>query len=895
MTPNKIAGFPEKTGNLPFTATDHQKSSHEKQQKVAFLFPRHVLRRVAWLLLLLCLLPLANETKAQSPSNAIGVYYDGPIDNRNVVYHAIRLARPYVILVDQPELAQVVVINGQAPSEQTLRLNNQVQQGVVGLLVFSAQPFPGTAQDLRSLLGISTFELARLETPVRIQVGDQPDVLHPAVAWNSAPELRARTVISNPNLLLPVVTTSSGEATIQRVRGRETTQIVFVSAWLNHPQNSEWPTWPYFYYLVYRLIADAAAASRIVPYADYALSPVPHGWMQRGLISGGIGLVLLVVALFYSIQHYLYLNPEAMSQLRIPDHPIPENNWHTVGFHRQLAGLLCLLPVSLLLLPMMAWYRVHLLPQILIPWTMPRQFWAQIAQALNIVWVLFDMGTGIAVVYYFALLKITHPYEAFRYFKFYVWWQFLSGALQLGLAAILTAELFPHTSLAHLAYYFLLHALIQFPGFLRGWGFFFRAIQRFDYEHILHIVVTWGGLALQSLCILWLRQWGATLPAVGEGLGCIIGLELGLVLTEWLGFIVGGVLYMRMGYTWQAVFLPQFNRQIILNVLSFGGRVTFGNVLVMVGGLAQASLLVELLPNYAQAQTNLILLSALLSAFEILGRGLYDSLLPALIEALRLKYETLLRYYVGQGLHYGLWFSLFFVSVLTPLLPRVIPAIFGEFYMIAAQWSFFLLVWGAVQWLSTLAERMLQATERPAIVSWLNSGEILIRLILLWLLVPRWQFLGIGLAFALGWLLKVVTLWMLAKRWVVQPHITRWPSLVAPGLAALMLYSGVYLWTEMLIPQFPVFEFALLTLVPPLGLPIYSFLTALLGGWDDAGIAEFRQAMWMSSLSFPVAWLMWVGLVGGATLSPLHGRFPMTLRPLAAREAQSLTLSRVQD
>jgi hypothetical protein len=37
-----------------------------------------------------------------------------------------------------------------------------------------------------------------------------------------------------------------------------------------------------------------------------------------------------------------------------------------------------------------------------------------------------------------------------------------------------------------------------------------------------------------------------------------------------------------------------------------------------------------------------------------------------------MKYETLLRYYFIQGLHYALWFGLFLLSTLAPVIPRVL-------------------------------------------------------------------------------------------------------------------------------------------------------------------------------------------------------------------------------
>jgi len=69
---------------------------------------------------------------------------------------------------------------------------------------------------------------------------------------------------------------------------------------------------------------------------------------------------------------------------------------------------------------------------------------------------------------------------------------------------------------------------------------------------------------------------------------------------------------------------------------------------------------------------------------------------------------------------------------------------------------------------------------------------------------------------------------------------------------------------------------------------VYSFITALFGGWDNEGIAEFRRATRLGGS--PLAWLMLIGMRLGARISPLHGRFPMALRGIAQEEAQSLTL-----
>jgi hypothetical protein len=63
--------------------------------------------------------------------------------------------------------------------------------------------------------------------------------------------------------------------------------------------------------------------------------------------------------------------------------PAARTGWRAAGFHRPLAGLLCLLPPYLMLFPLLFQYRVLELPQVLLPWAQPLQFWEQVARWLE--------------------------------------------------------------------------------------------------------------------------------------------------------------------------------------------------------------------------------------------------------------------------------------------------------------------------------------------------------------------------------------------------------------------------------------------------------------------------------------------------------------------------------
>lgn len=75
--------------------------------------------------------------------------------------------------------------------------------------------------------------------------------------------------------------------------------------------------------------------------------------------------------------------------------------------------------------------------------------------------------------------------------------------------------------------------------------------------------------------------------------------------------------------------------------------------------------------------------------------------------------------------------------------------------------------------------------------------------------------------------------------------------------------------------------------------PLFAFFYGLFGGWDDATLEETHRAIRLSSFLRPLAWLFWKASWLGARISPLHGRFPISIRAEAVCEAHSLTDERV--
>ncbi len=846
-----------------------------------------------WLLLTLLSTIPTSSVLAQTPLTAVGVYYVGVED---AVAEAINFAAPYIVRVDQPELAQVLVFNDFFPHEaETARLfATLVQRGDAGVVIFCGAHFPKTLEDLSAVFGVSAFGIANAEHGLSVRIGSEADPLQRAITWDSAPPLQARTVISNANLLLPIVTTTMREPVIQRVRGREGPQAFIVGGWLGDPSNHEWQHWSYFRYLVYRLIAEAADSSRVLPFSAYPLSPVPQGQARLGMMIGGGVAIFLAFWTFYLTRRRLFLHPELWENLRPTTsfRPLQPRLWETVGFHRPLAGLLTLWLPYFLTLGLFFAYQMDYLPRVLIPWAHTLRLWQVTESGLAALWLLVDMGTGIAAVYYFATVRIRYPHEAFRYFQGYVWWQWLSGAVQFGGILLLATLVLPGTALAYLAFYVVAHALIRFPGFFQSFRFFFRAVQRLDYEQYLAVVAPIGMVTIQSATVWLLRRWGMRYPIIGETTGSILGLGVGVYLTELLGFILGLLLYKSLGYSLRALFLPTFDRQIIARVLSFGGRLTFGAVCVPLGALAQLFLLPRWLPAYNAIQSHWTLALAFAAAYEVLATGLYSGLLPAMAEAHIQGYKTLLRYYISQGLHYGLWFSLFLFVALRAVGAQAISSLAGVAFGDVISWLAPVLLWGVLQWGAWFTNQVLIATGRPAATSWLTIIEQGLRLGLMAVFVPARGMVGLPAACAVALALRLMAAWYLVYRHTGRIHIYVWRTIIAPAVAAWAVYVTLRLLAQRWGTPTYAGGVVLLgvALLPTLAL--YGFITALLGGWDDGSLAELQRATRLSGVGFPLAWLLLSGVRAGVRLSPLHGRFPAALRVLAEEEAQALTWGR---
>jgi hypothetical protein len=313
-----------------------------------------------------------------------------------------------------------------------------------------------------------------------------------------------------------------------------------------------------------------------------------------------------------------------------------------------------------------------------------------------------------------------------------------------------------------------------------------------------------------------------------------------------------------------------------------------GTLAVALSSLFMVRWLAGQLSEQDVTYTHWMMLFTAVSSYDFLLWGLAQSLIPTMAQASALGYRTLLRYYLNQAMRYGIGFGLF----LTVVLSAIGPAIWLELLGLppaAGRWFIPLLGLGAAQWLAWLPHHALEACGHPGASSLVMVLTHALRVVGTIVMTPHLGLQTVFIANAVGLGLEVLLAWILMRRLVVKVKINIWQTWVAPLGSAFLLYQGMNLLVGEVTGASLWMNVAGYTVMMILALPVFGALTALLGGWDRGSLTELERAVQLCRLSYPLSWLLLQLTRLGARISPLHGRFPVSIHPLAQEEAEALT------
>ena len=754
-----------------------------------------------------------------------------------------------------------------------------------------------TAETVGAVLGVPVgvdFKLAPISL---IPARGMADPVLTEIVWTSAPQVRERFELASPaSDLCPLVLGFEDGSFILATRKVGQGQVYVFTPFLDDA-NPQFQGWAYFNYLLYHLTMRAAGRTPC-SFADYSGSPVPHARERSALFIALAGMLLLSLLAYWIVRRYSLAHPEALDVLVADRAEFAAREagtaWEEIGFHRPLGGFLVALMFGLLLFIPLIIYQNLVLPVYILPSAQALGIWGRVVQFFNLLWLLFDMGTSSAFIKFFAQYRVHDPRRAVQYGQVFVWWQALSGAVQVALVTAIAGTLLPRSAYALYAWSIIIHTLIQIPGFYEVMRHALMGLQRFDYAQVLDLgLYAIFPMVTQPLLITLMVAWGQRHPVFGLPMGGVLGLGLAAYASAVLSFLLGLWLYRRLGYNARLLFLAHFDWSVVKEAFHFGLFEMLGSVAWGVGQSVEIWITQTRLVNYAEVWGNWGIAQNFIFAYQVL-QTLYSNLMPSISEAISHARRALSQYYSALAYKWGGLISAFIGAVLLAVADRFILGASGPEFVRAAVYAAPLIVWGAIQYPSWVGDNVQLAANRPYLKATLVGGEQMVRIILAYLLLERFQINALIIAYFVGLLAKDVVAYFINHRLCFPQRFYVWQSLMAPLLAgaahyALLRWVGGLIWQGDQVTSVLIFFIGILP-----SYPLFAFFYGLFGGWDDEQLAELQRAVNLSAFMRPLAWLFWAATAFGARISPLHGRFPVDVRPAALSEAHSLTEERIK-
>ena len=417
-------------------------------------------------------------------------------------------------------------------------------------------------------------------------------------------------------------------------------------------------------------------------FADYPASPVPHAADQKVLFLFLGAELLFFFGAFILVRRYSLRHPEALDSLvanKTKFEVQEENtNWEKAGFHRPLSGLLVGMGLGLILFIPLIIYQNLILPQFILPSAQAMGNWGRVTQLFGLTWAIWDVGTSVASMKFLSQYRVSDPQRGFKYMQVYVWWQALSGAVQVALVVAFVSTGLVHTPYALFAWSIVVHAMIQIPGFYGVFRGTLNGLQRNDYAR--YIDVAWAivlPVVMQLALVPIFYAWGKAHPAVGPAMGGVLGMGAAAYGVELGCFLLGMWLYKRIGYKASILFMAHFDWDIIKETFRFGFFEMLGGMMVAGGAALEIWVTQKGLVNYSETWGNWVLAGNFLLAFTI-STNLFDGVMPAISEALSSGYKMLSQYYSVQSYKWGAIASAAVAAILLVVAPRFIIGSSGD-------------------------------------------------------------------------------------------------------------------------------------------------------------------------------------------------------------------------
>jgi len=811
------------------------------------------------------------------------VYYAGADGS---VKTALELAE--FELVADLAAADVIVLNNALPDPEGIAARVQAGAGLV--LILGADV---TSEQLGLLLG-ETPGLELRNDAISLQADEDAQGIGADVLWSGAPQVRERVVLTGVSAV-PVVTAHEREEVLLGYTMLGEGTLYIFTPFLDGV-NTQIQEWPYYNYTLYNLVTRAAGREPVA-FGRYPASPLPHA-RERVILYAVMGaLFVLTWGAFVLVRRYSKAHPEALDTFVSGREEYlkreANTDWEQIGFHRTIGGFMFALMSGLLLFVPMVVYQNMILPVYILPSAQAMGMWGRVAALFPLVWSFFDMGTSVAHMKYFSEYRVRNPRKAIQYAQFYVWWQALTGSVQVVLVVTFASIYLPDTAYAILIWAIVSHTMIQIPGFYRIFTDSLSALQRADYNQILDIAMTMViPMVVQPIVISLLVWWGRSHPIFGPAMGGLLGMGVSAYAMEVVSFVFGWWLYRRIGYNARLLFMAHFDWDVAIQSLKYGVFLFLSGIFGGIGSSLQVIVIQSRIINTNEVLGNLGMANNFPYAYTVL-QTLTATAMPAISEAISNGRRILSQYYAAMLYKFGGFISGFICAILLAVADRFIIGSSGRDFERAAVYVVPMLLIGALNFVPWIGTAIVYGADNTRFLTLLAAIDLVLSLGLNYLLVDRFQVYALIYTPLVVTLVNAALVYAINHRHSFPQRLYVWQTFAASALAGAVHFVWLRWVTGFIWQGDEITSLLILLIALIASYPVYAFLYSVFGGWDDRTLDEFGRGTNLASFMRPMARLFYQASRLGARISPLHGRFPISIHDEAIAEARSLTEEKV--
>ncbi|MBD3351021.1 MAG: hypothetical protein GF364_06005 [Candidatus Lokiarchaeota archaeon] len=565
--------------------------------------------------------------------------------------------------------------------------------------------------------------------------------------------------------------------------------------------------------------------------------------------------------------------------------------WDEIGFHRPLAGFWykLIFELGILIIPI---FFTPLVLKILYPFPTSIGYRTTFTGIFVLVFSLFDIGTSNTISRFIADANIKEPDKMVQYIQYFIWYQALTGLVQITAISYWALFMVPNTQLAYGIWIMLICITKQWPGFPGVFKGVLNSLQHFDKKAVIDFV---QGEAIQRLTeigfVLLGKWWGQSNPEIGEIMGIAIGSVFGLYLDDVIASIIAGWYLSKSlekyGITFKRLFMVEFKWDLVKRCFLFGLKTGLPGLLSAATKMVTLTLSIALIPQYT---TFIVLQDMAIMLVAMTERLARQDFTPVFTEAYQNDKVKLCQYYNAHAFRFLTLNTGFAVAVMITVMTVLEDAFIGlglDRYILTLPFIIPALLYRSTKQFNNYPNSILLAADKATFLMFFKIGEECAKMLCWYLTIAVFKIpeLGIGgivYTLTLGdypvVVLRALIGYVYIHKKIFKLKFMVWQTFVVPTLSTATLFITFYILKVTALEALMDINFYLalvlgIVVLAALALGVYFPLTVLLGGWDDNSIRDFRKVAKMSGPSKIIVVPMSKLIFKTVSISPLHNKF----------------------